>query len=63
MITRRKLLKAGAATSLAYGFGGLSAPAIAQGAKIKLGYVSVADGSENAAKIGIGGKKSRFDQR
>lgn len=40
MITRRKLLKAGAATGLAYGFGGLAAPAIAQGAKIKLGYVS-----------------------
>ncbi len=40
MITRRKLLKAGAATGLAYGLGGLAAPAIAQGAKIKLGYVS-----------------------
>jgi branched-chain amino acid transport system substrate-binding protein len=40
MITRRKLLKATAAGSLAYGFGGLAAPAIAQGAKIKIGYVS-----------------------
>eukprot|EP01036_Dinobryon_divergens_P047238 gene47238-63295_t len=40
MITRRKLLKVTAAGSLAYGFGGLATPAIAQGAKIRIGYVS-----------------------
>lgn len=40
MITRRKLLKVTAASGLAYGLGGLAAPAIAQGAKIKVGYVS-----------------------
>lgn len=40
MITRRKLLKSGAASGLALATGGLAAPAIAQGAKIKLGYVS-----------------------
>ena len=40
MINRRTLLKATAATGLTLGFGGLAAPAYAQGAKIKLGYVS-----------------------
>lgn len=40
MITRRKLLKTGAASGLALASGGLAAPAIASGAKIKLGYVS-----------------------
>ena len=40
MITRRKLLKSSAASGLALATGGLAAPAIAQGAKIKLGYVS-----------------------
>lgn len=40
MITRRKFLKASAATGVALAASGLAAPAIAQGAKIKLGYVS-----------------------
>jgi branched-chain amino acid transport system substrate-binding protein len=40
MITRRKLLKASAATGLAYSLGGLAAPAIARNAKIRIGYVS-----------------------
>ena len=40
MITRRKLLNGGAASGLALATGGLAAPAIAQGAKMKLGYVS-----------------------
>ena len=44
MITRRKLLKSGAATSLALASPGLFAPAIAQGAKIRIGYVSPQSG-------------------
>jgi branched-chain amino acid transport system substrate-binding protein len=44
MITRRKLLKSGAATGLALATPGLYAPAIAQGAKIRLGYVSPQSG-------------------
>ncbi|WP_299779399.1 ABC transporter substrate-binding protein [uncultured Roseobacter sp.] len=44
MITRRTLLKNSAATSLTLAAGGLAAPAIAQGAKIKLGYVSPQSG-------------------
>ncbi|MEM9551452.1 MAG: ABC transporter substrate-binding protein [Pseudomonadota bacterium] len=43
MITRRKLLKSSAATGLVAA-SGLAAPAIAQGAKIKLGYVSPQSG-------------------
>ena len=44
MITRRKLLKTGAATGLALATPGLFAPAIAQGAKIRIGYVSPQSG-------------------
>lgn len=44
MITRRKLLRSGAATGLAMAAPGLFAPAIAQGAKIRLGYVSPQSG-------------------
>lgn len=44
MITRRKLLKTSAATGLGLASGALAAPAIAQGAKIKLGYVSPQSG-------------------
>ncbi|MEO0863917.1 MAG: ABC transporter substrate-binding protein [Pseudomonadota bacterium] len=44
MITRRTLLKSSAATGLTLAAGGLTAPAIAQGAKIKLGYVSPQSG-------------------
>ncbi|MES2815853.1 MAG: ABC transporter substrate-binding protein [Pseudomonadota bacterium] len=44
MITRRKLLKSGAATGLALASPGLFAPAIAQGAKIRIGYVSPQSG-------------------
>lgn len=40
MITRRNLLKASAATGVIATAGGLAMPAIAQGARIKLGYVS-----------------------
>ncbi|RUZ95759.1 ABC transporter substrate-binding protein, partial [Mesorhizobium sp. M7A.F.Ca.US.001.02.1.1] len=40
MITRRSLLKASAATGLALAGSRLATPAIAQGAKIRLGYVS-----------------------
>ncbi len=43
MITRRKLLKSSAATGL-LATSGLAAPALAQGAKIKLGYVSPQSG-------------------
>ncbi|MEM9106224.1 MAG: ABC transporter substrate-binding protein [Pseudomonadota bacterium] len=43
MITRRTLLKTGAASGLVAA-SGLSAPALAQGAKIKLGYVSPQSG-------------------
>ena len=44
MITRRKLLKSTAATGLTLAAGGLAAPALAQGAKIRLGYVSPQSG-------------------
>jgi branched-chain amino acid transport system substrate-binding protein len=44
MITRRRLLRSGAATGLAMAAPGLFAPAIAQGAKIRLGYVSPQSG-------------------
>jgi branched-chain amino acid transport system substrate-binding protein len=44
MITRRKLLRSGAATGLALAAPGLFAPAIAQGAKIRIGYVSPQSG-------------------
>ncbi|MDD9857858.1 MAG: ABC transporter substrate-binding protein [Gammaproteobacteria bacterium] len=44
MITRRELLKNAAATSVGLGAGLLGAPAIATGAKIKLGYVSPQSG-------------------
>jgi branched-chain amino acid transport system substrate-binding protein len=41
MVTRRKLLKTGTAAGLALSAGGLAAPALASGAKIKMGYVSL----------------------
>lgn len=44
MITRRKLLKTTAATGALAATGGLAMPALAQGAKIKLGYVSPQSG-------------------
>lgn len=44
MITRRKLLKSSAATGLALAGAGLAAPALAQGAKIRIGYVSPQSG-------------------
>ncbi|MFN7002346.1 MAG: ABC transporter substrate-binding protein [Roseinatronobacter sp.] len=44
MITRRRLLKTGAATGLAMTAPGLFAPAIAQGARLKIGYVSPQSG-------------------
>lgn len=44
MITRRSMLKNSTAAGLAVAAGGLAAPAIAQGAKIKLGYVSPQSG-------------------
>ena len=40
MFTRRRLLKSGAATGLAFGASGLAAPALAQGTTIRIGYVS-----------------------
>ena len=40
MITRRSLLKSAAATGFVTTAGGLAMPALAQGAKIKIGYVS-----------------------
>ncbi len=40
MLTRRRFLKSTAASGLTLAAGSLAAPAIAQGAKIKLGYVS-----------------------
>ena len=43
MITRRTLLKTSAASGMVAA-SGLAAPAIAQGAKIKLGYVSPQSG-------------------
>ncbi len=44
MITRRKLLKTTAATGMIVATSGLAMPAIAQGRKIKLGYVSPQSG-------------------
>lgn len=44
MITRRKLMKGSAAAGLALASGALSAPAIAQGARIKIGYVTPQSG-------------------
>jgi branched-chain amino acid transport system substrate-binding protein len=44
MITRRKLLKSTAATGLTLAASGLAAPALTQGAKIRLGYVSPQSG-------------------
>ena len=44
MLTRRKLLKAGAATGFAMTTPGLCTPALARGARIKLGYVSPQSG-------------------
>ena len=44
MFTRRKLLKSSAATGLTLAASGLAAPAIAQGAKIKIGYVTPQSG-------------------
>ncbi len=40
MLTRRTLLKSTAASGLTLAAGGLAAPAIAQGAKIRVGYVT-----------------------
>jgi len=45
MITRRQFVKRSAATSLAVAASGLAAPAIASGAKIKVGYVTPLTGS------------------
>lgn len=44
MLTRRKLLTSTAATGLAAAAGGLAAPALAQGAKIRVGYVTPQSG-------------------
>lgn len=44
MITRRKLLKSTAATGLSLASAGLAAPVLAQGAKIRIGYVSPQSG-------------------
>lgn len=44
MITRRKLLKSSAATGLLAASGGLATPALSQGTKIRLGYVTPASG-------------------
>jgi branched-chain amino acid transport system substrate-binding protein len=44
MLSRRKFLKTSAATGLTMAASGLAAPAVAQGAKIKLGYVSPQSG-------------------
>ncbi|WP_349364125.1 MAG: ABC transporter substrate-binding protein [Roseitalea porphyridii] len=40
MITRRRLLKSGAAGGLVLSAGGLAAPALAQGTTVRIGYVS-----------------------
>lgn len=40
MITRRRLLKSGAAGGLVLSAGGLAAPALAQGTAVRIGYVS-----------------------
>ncbi|KPQ06529.1 MAG: branched-chain amino acid transport system substrate-binding protein [Rhodobacteraceae bacterium HLUCCA12] len=44
MITRRRLLKSGTAAGMAVAAPGLFAPALAQGARIKIGYVSPQSG-------------------
>ncbi len=44
MFTRRRLLKSSAATAMTLAAGGLAAPAVAQGARIRLGYVSPQSG-------------------
>ncbi|MFC3612288.1 ABC transporter substrate-binding protein [Lutimaribacter marinistellae] len=44
MLTRRKLLKSTAASGLTLAAGGLAAPAIAQGARIRIGYVTPQSG-------------------
>lgn len=44
MLTRRKLLKSSAATGLTLAAGGLAAPALAQGARIRVGYVTPQSG-------------------
>ena len=44
MLTRRRLLKSSAATAMTVATGGLVAPALAQGARIRLGYVSPQSG-------------------
>lgn len=44
MITRRRLLKTGAASGFAMAAPGLFTPALAQGAKLKIGYVSPQSG-------------------
>lgn len=44
MLTRRNLLKSSAATGLTLAAGGLAAPALAQGARIKVGYVTPQSG-------------------
>ncbi len=44
MITRRRLLKSGAASGLVLSAGGLAAPAIAQGTTVRIGYVSPQSG-------------------
>ncbi len=44
MLTRRGLIKSSAATAMTLATAGLSAPAVAQGARIKLGYVSPRSG-------------------
>ena len=40
MLTRRRLLKSAAATGLVTSAGALAAPALAQGARVRIGYVS-----------------------
>ncbi|WP_374375364.1 ABC transporter substrate-binding protein, partial [Tabrizicola sp.] len=40
MLTRRGFIRAGGATGLILGTAGLAAPALAQGVRIKIGYVS-----------------------
>ena len=44
MLTRRKLLKSTIATSVAVAASGMAAPAISQGARIKMGYVTPQSG-------------------
>ncbi|MWB79026.1 ABC transporter substrate-binding protein [Pseudooceanicola sp. 216_PA32_1] len=44
MINRRKLLKTGAAAGFAVSAGGLAMPALAQGTRVKIGYVSPQSG-------------------